>query len=242
MKPEPVYRLHNVTRCYGDSFQLRLGSLDILEGECFCLLGPTGAGKSTLLRLLSGFESPETGDIIFDGTRWNGARIPLKIVRQIATVHQRTLLLSGTVHYNVTYGLTVRELHNPKLVEQTIDQLGLRKYAHQSARTLSGGQIQLVALARALVLEPKVLLLDEPTANLDPAHVAIIEQVLAEVQSRHKTTIVWATHNVFQARRVAKQVGLLLNGELIEVADTEQFFNSPADCRAQDFVEGRMIY
>jgi tungstate transport system ATP-binding protein len=242
MNHSPVYRLRDVRRRHGDSFHLTLETLDILHGGCFCLLGPTGAGKSTLLRLLSGLETPDTGDVTFDGTRWNGSKIPLNVIRQIAMVHQRTLLLSGSVLYNVNYGLHVRQSSNPKLVDRTIDRLGLRKYAHQSARTLSGGQIQLVALARALVIEPKVLLLDEPTANLDPAHVAVIEEVLAEVQARHKTTVVWATHNVFQARRVAEHVGLLLNGELIEVAPTEQFFNAPSDSRAQDFVEGRMIY
>ena len=242
MNPASVYQLIQVTHRRGDSFQLKLGSFDFLEGECFCLLGPTGAGKSTLLKLLSGIESPDTGEIIFGGSTWKPGKIPLSVIRQIGMVHQRTLLLTGTVRYNVTYGLKVRRLHNLDLVEHTMKQLGIHRYADRSARTLSGGQIQLVALARAIVLEPKVLLLDEPTANLDPAHVALIEQVLADFQARHKSTVIWATHNVFQARRVARKVGLLLDGELIEVACTERFFNSPADPRARDFVEGRMIY
>ena len=242
MNCKPVFCLRNVIRRHGDSFRLCLKSLDIPSGHCFCLLGPTGAGKSTLLRLLSGWEGCDAGEIIYDGLNWNCSQVPIDIARQIVMVHQRTLLLSGTVLHNINYGLSLRRISKPKLVDETIDRLGLRKNVLQSVRTLSGGQTQLVALARALILEPKVLLLDEPTANLDPGHVAVIEEVLREVQSQHKTTIIWATHNVFQARRVANQVGLLLNGELIEVASTEQFFNAPADCRAKDFVEGRMIY
>jgi tungstate transport system ATP-binding protein len=242
MTQAPIFRLKEVTRRYGDSFRLNLESLDISEGSRVGLLGPTGAGKSTLLRLLSGLERPDTGEITFDGVRWGNSKTSLDVIRQIAMVHQRPLLLSGTVLYNVTYGLAVRNKQKPKLVDETIDQLGLRKLVNQSARTLSGGQTQLVALARALVIEPKVLLLDEPTANLDPAHVAVIEQTLSESQKRLNTTIIWATHNLFQARRVADHAGLLLNGELIEVAPTERFFNAPSDSRAIDFVEGRMIF
>ncbi|NOX52856.1 MAG: phosphate ABC transporter ATP-binding protein, partial [Planctomycetes bacterium] len=101
---------------------------------------------------------------------------------------------------------------------------------------------QLVALARALVLEPDLLLLDEPTANLDPAHVALVEEAIAEDHQRRGTTVVWATHNLFQARRVAERVGLLLNGQLIEVASTQTFFDAPSDPRTADFVQGKMVY
>src|SRR5262249_3119346 len=110
-----------------------------------------------------------------------------------------------------------------------------------SARTLSGGETQLVALARALVVDPEVLLLDEPTANLDPARVAVVESVVNDVHQRG-TTVIMATHNLFSAHRVAGRVALLLDGRLIEDAPKEQFFNAPQDPRTAAFVRGDMVY
>jgi tungstate transport system ATP-binding protein len=102
--------------------------------------------------------------------------------------------------------------------------------------------MQLVALARALVLEPEVILLDEPTANLDPARVAMVERLIETVHRERKITVVWATHNIFQARRVAERVALLLDGRLVEIAPTKLFFDSPGDPRTAAFVRGEMVY
>jgi tungstate transport system ATP-binding protein len=107
---------------------------------------------------------------------------------------------------------------------------------------LSGGQTQLVALARALAVEPDVLLLDEPTAHLDPARVALVEEAVGDFQRRGQATVVWATHNLFQARRVAHRVTLLLDGRVVEVAPTQTFFEAPSDPRTAAFVRGKMIY
>ena len=106
---------------------------------------------------------------------------------------------------------------------------------------LTGGEIQLVALARALVLNPEALLLDEPTANLDPARVALVENVIKTVHRERRTTIVWATHNLFQARRVAERVGLLLDGNLVELAPVKEFFETPCDPRTAAFVRGEVV-
>ena len=102
--------------------------------------------------------------------------------------------------------------------------------------------MQLVALARALVVKPDLLILDEPTSNLDPAHVALVEDTIRSTNMTRELTIVWATHNLFQDRRVADRVALLWDGRLIEVAATEQFFENPSNSRTVDFVQGKMIY
>ncbi len=243
MTSAPCVEVRNLVKSYGTEFTLEVSSLAIPKGEVFCLLGPTGAGKSTLLRLLAALEAPTTGDVRVDGVEMNQTS-PLDVRRRIAMVFQRPLLLTGTARANVEYGLRLRGRlsESSDRVARVLERLQLSKLAQQSAETLSGGQTQLVALARALVLEPDLLLLDEPSANLDPAHVALVEQVVTETNAERGTTIVWATHNVFQARRVADRVALLLDGKVIEEAATEPFYESPSDPRTADFVQGRMIY
>ena len=233
----------NLTKSYDEKFTLDIPHLAILEGEIFCLVGPTGAGKSTLLRLIAALETPTQGKVLMDGAPMDGTT-PVETRRQLAMVFQRPVLLSGTARTNVAYGLRLRGKSNDSAdrVERMLDRLRLSHVADQAAETLSGGQTQLVALARALVLKPKLLLLDEPSANLDPAHVALVEEVVAETNAEHGTTIVWTTHNLFQAKRVANRTALLLDGKLVEEAPTETFFESPADPRTADFVQGRMIY
>ncbi len=241
MNARPLYHLNTVGKSYGDCTILRIDELDLCAASVFCLLGPTGAGKSTLLKLLAGLEEPTCGVVRFDGVDLHRRNLSPSVRRRIAMVHQRPYLLTGTVQFNVEYGLRIRRTPDrPQKVKAILERLGVEALANQSAQTLSGGQVQLVALARALVIEPEVLLLDEPTANLDPARVALVENVVRETQER--AAIVWTTHNLFQARRVATRVGLLWNGQLVEVAPTEQFFQSPSDPRTKDFVEGRAIY
>jgi tungstate transport system ATP-binding protein len=231
-----------VRKAHYPGFELRIDKLVVHSGETLCLVGPTGAGKTTLLRLLSGLEAPTAGRIIRQGATGNGD-VPLSALRRVATVHQRPLLLSHSVRYNVQYGLKVRGLRATyDRLEAVLMALGLSRLADQDAHTLSGGQVQLVALARALVVEPAVLLLDEPTAHLDPASVALVENLIQQEKDRVGSTVVWATHNVFQARRVASRVGLLLNGLLVEVGETSAFFERPGDPRTTDFVQGRMVY
>ncbi|MBT3388787.1 MAG: ATP-binding cassette domain-containing protein, partial [Chloroflexi bacterium] len=121
-------------------------------------------------------------------------------------------------------------------------QVGLSSLARQRARTLSGGEAQRVALARALVLRPEVLLMDEPTANLDPHNIGIIEEIAARLNREQGVTLVLVTHNIFQARRLAARVGFMLDGKLIETAAADKFFESPEDARTAAFVKGDMVY
>jgi tungstate transport system ATP-binding protein len=123
-----------------------------------------------------------------------------------------------------------------------LDQVGLTTMARQPARTLSGGEAQRVALARAMVLGPDVLLLDEPTANLDPYNVGLIEDITRTLNRERGTTLVLVTHNVFQAKRLAHRVALLLEGQIVEITGVDTFFESSRDPRTAAFVRGEMVY
>jgi tungstate transport system ATP-binding protein len=240
----PVYELRQVVKAYGQKQVLRVQSLEIQRGETFALIGPNGAGKSTLLRILNFLETPDRGRVLFLGHSYASDRpMPLELRRRVTTLFQRPMLLNRSVLSNVGYGLSLRGRRGfKKQVMESLERVGLAHLAHQSARTLSGGEAQRVALARALVIEPDVLLLDEPTANLDPYNTALIESMVRRLRQECGTTIVFVTHNVFQARRLAQRVGLLLEGSIIEIAEAGAFFDSPQDPRTLAFLRGEMVY
>ena len=242
MNVNPIIQIENLSRTYGDSFSLFVESLLIETGESFCLVGPTGSGKSTLLKQLAGIDLGSSGSIEFAGESRRECGFSISTYRCMTMVFQNPLMLNTTLRKNVEYGLKLRGKQNSKRVDSLLKKLGLSRFTSQSARTLSGGQTQLVALARALILEPDLLILDEPTANLDPAHVALMEEVILEDRKSRGTTLVWATHNLFQAKRVADRVGFLLDGKMVEVAQTAVFFENASDSRTADFVQGKMIY
>ncbi len=236
-----LYQLRGVTRAYGGRRVVDVEALDIERGEILCLVGPSGSGKSTLLRLLNFLEPPTSGTILFDGQPVP-PEVPLALLRRVTTVFQRPILLNRSVRDNVAYGLRLRGLSLDGRVDEALDRVGLTAFAHQPAHKLSGGELQRAALARALVLDPEVLLLDEPTANLDPYNVGLIESIVRQQNRERGTTVVLVTHNVFQARRLASRVGFQLEGKIVEVAPVEQFFETPRDSRTGAFVRGEMVY
>jgi len=239
----PIYELSRVTRLYGNRRVVNIEALEIHPGEILAVVGPSGAGKSTLLRLLNFLEAPDGGTVRFHQQAMDYFHIPLPIKRSVTTVFQNPALLSASVTANLHFGLRLRGLRDGyKAVAQILDQLGLTHLKNAPAQTLSGGEAQRVALARALVLNPEVLLLDEPTANLDPYNVELIESVIQDLNKAHQVTMVLVTHNVFQARRLADRVALMLNGEIIEIADTQTFFENPQDGRTRAFTRGEMVW
>jgi tungstate transport system ATP-binding protein len=239
-----VYQLLGVTKEYDGRCVLNVKELDIYRAEIFALVGPSGVGKSTLLRLLNFLEPPTTGSIHFLGATFQpGQPVPLALRRRVTTVFQRPVLLNQTVAANVAFGLRLRGRRDSgTVIQDALAQVGLEGLSRRQARTLSGGELQRVALARAMVLQPDVLLLDEPTANLDPYNVGLIEDIARIINQELGTTLVMVTHNIFQARRLAHRVGFLLNCDLVEVADADQFFNEPRDPRTAAFVRGEMVY
>ncbi|MDM8527306.1 phosphate ABC transporter ATP-binding protein [Anaerolineales bacterium HSG24] len=240
-----IYQCQNLTQTYNQRTVLQIDFLEIYAGEILALIGPSGAGKTTFLRQLNFLEAPSAGQLRFHNQQVNGSWPPLEIRRQVTTVFQTPVLLNRSVADNLAYGLTLRQIPRSTItarVAKALDQVGLTGLGHVSARTLSGGEAQRVALARALVLHPEVLLLDEPTANLDPYNVKLIEAIITDLNQTNCTTIILITHNIFQAKRLAHRVGLLLDSRLVEVTDVETFFHAPSDARTAAFVQGDVVY
>jgi tungstate transport system ATP-binding protein len=240
----PAYTIEALTKVYKARQVLDVDNLNIRTGEILAIVGPSGSGKSTLLRLLNFLEPPTAGRITYGLEVFGAERtVSLEARRSVTTVSQRPILLDRSVRANVEYGLRLRgERDGQGQVREALQMVGLAALEGQAARTLSGGEAQRVALARALVIRPHALLLDEPTANLDPYNVGVIEEAARRLNTELGTTIVLVTHNVFQARRLAHRVALILDGKIIEVADTETFFERPNDSRAGAFARGEMVY
>jgi tungstate transport system ATP-binding protein len=211
-------------------------SLDLGPGKVTVVMGPNGAGKSLLLRLLHGLIEPTGGWV-----SWGG-RPPIPDVRcRQAMVFQRPVLLRRSVLANVRFALTSRGTASAERAMRLLEHVGLAAHADKPARRLSGGEQQRLALARALAVEPEVLLLDEPTASLDPSATAAIERLVAEAH-RGGTKIIFVTHNVGQARRLADEVVFLHEGRLVEHAPAVDFFTRPTSPEARGYLEGRLIF
>lgn len=241
---EPIFKIHNLKKSYADRVVVDIQDLDIFEGEILALVGPSGSGKSTLLRMLNFLEPPTDGCIEFQGNIiQDGQEISLETRRKIATVFQRSILLNRTVTENVEIALRLHGHKNQRaLVKSVLNQVGLDRLSNRRAQTLSGGEAQRVALARTMVLQLKALLLDEPTANLDPYNVTLIEKIVKSLNQDRNLTLVIVTHNVFQAKRLAHRVAFMLEGRIIEVDHVDSFFNAPRDPRTRAFIGGEMIY
>lgn len=220
--------------------------LAVEAGDMFAVLGPSGAGKTTLLRCINLLLAPDAGTVRYDGglpPEDEAARLALR--RRIGMVAQNPLLFRGTVFYNASYGLCVRGIPDAEVEERALralDLVGLGDRRDAMARSLSAGEAQRVAFARATVVRPDLLLLDEFTANLDPSNVKILEESVRAYAKGSGATVVLVTHNMFQAKRLATRAALLLGGQFVETADVDAFFTNPADPRTRSFVLGEMPY
>jgi len=208
------------------------------QGPRTVILGPNGAGKSLLLRLCHGLLQPSSGVIT-----WAGAA-PSVVRRQHAMVFQRPVLLRRSVAANIRYVLSVQGVPRRQrraMVAVALEQAGLLHLAERSARVLSGGEQQRLALARAWALKPQVLFLDEPTASLDPAATQAVEALLAHIHQAG-TKILMTTHDLGQARRLADEVLFVHRGRLVEQASAQEFFHHPQSKEAAAFLEGQLLW
>jgi phosphate transport system ATP-binding protein len=248
----PKISIQNVSFTYADGTQaLKNLSLDIASNEIFVLFGPARSGKTTLLRLLNRLSD------LFENARYQGKILfneqdifergtdVAALRRRIGMVFAIPTPLPGSIRDNLTYGLKVAGIHDPAIheerVERSLKQAALweevKDRLDSSAFALSGGQQQRLCIARSLVLEPEVLLLDNPTSGLDPLSTGIVEDSLQELKQRY--TIIMVPHSVQQAARVADRAGFMLDGELIEVDQASVMFTTPQDKRTEDYVTGR---
>lgn len=228
--PRLTVELKQVHHRAGPAFALRVGSLSLQSGQLYCVLGPTGSGKSTLLRLLAGVDTPTSGQlrVVIANGEWSLSRLN----RQRAAVFQRPVLVSGTVQYNVELGLRFRGVGALQRRNEALAWLRRLEIDHLRDRRvnrLSGGEIRLVAIARALAVRPALLLLDEPTADLDPGRVQRVEQTVRQYCRDAHALVVWTTHQLPQARRIADVIIQLHGGELKRVAGVQDFFGQLTD-------------
>jgi len=219
MKKTPQLELRNVTHRYDGKMVLDIPHLSIEKGRIYGVVGPNGSGKTTLLSIMNLLIRPTTGQLFFGRkpiTYEEGSR--MEIQRSMAMTLQTPYLFNTTVEGNIVYGLRARGISRKNravLIEDVLHQVGLRGLAKRRARELSGGELQLVAIARALVIEPKILFLDEPTANVDARNIRGLQEVIAAINGDRGTTIVLTTHDLPQAYRVAHHVFPLFEGRLV---------------------------
>lgn len=229
-------RLADVSYDAGGKRLIDRVSLTIRAGPRTVLLGPNGAGKSLLLRLCHGLLQPTSGQVRFKGPESIDGR------RRHAMVFQRPVMLRRSALANVTYGLKLAGVpHAARLraAAEALDRVGLAHLADQPARVLSGGEQQRLAIARAWALRPDLLLLDEPTANLDPKATQAIEAVIQAVHEAG-TKVVLITHNLGQAHRLGDEVVFLAAGRVVEQAPVAQFMKFPESPEAVTFINGEM--
>ncbi len=204
-----LYELNNVKCIHGSQAILDINRLNIEAGTIYSLIGPNGAGKTTLLQILAFLDVDYQGVLTFCSRPVdNNSKQLLDLRRRVVLVDQYPLLFTGTVWKNIEFGLKVRKVsaeERKERIERVLEQVGMTAFIQADARTLSGGETKRIALARALVLNPEVLLCDEPTANVDKENQEIILNILAQMVKEKKKTIIFSTHSLSQMQKLAEK-------------------------------------
>jgi tungstate transport system ATP-binding protein len=217
--------------------------LEVDEGDVLALVGPNGAGKTTLLRIIGMLDPFYEGEVLISGINIREGGMALR--RSMAMVFQKPVVFSMSVYDNVAYGLRLRKVRREEIdrrVKEVLSLLDMSGREREPARHLSGGEAQRVAFARAYVLKPELLLLDEPTASLDRNNVAIIEKAIKDINGRYGTTVVMVTHSLQQARRLAMGMAFMMDGELVESGSVQKMLDGPIDARTRAFMSGDMVF
>ena len=251
MKKEPVFHVEHLNLFYGEKHALKDIGMDIEQNKITALIGPSGCGKSTFLRCLNRMNDLIAGCRI-DGTielngvdAYGSERTVVDLRKQVGMVFQKPNPFPMSIYDNITYGPKCPGIKNRKTLDAIVEQ-SLRKAAlweevkdrlNDSAFGLSGGQQQRLCIARAIAMEPEVILMDEPTSALDPIATNKIEDLMEELKKDY--TIVIVTHSMQQASRVSDYTAFFLLGEVVEFNKTSRIFQQPCDKRTEDYITGR---
>ena len=246
-----IFHVDNLNLYYGEKHALKNVALDIKKNKVNALIGPSGCGKSTFLRCLNRMNDlidgcRIEGTIEIDGTDIHSDKLNVVDLRtQVGMVFQKPNPFPMSIYDNITYGPKCQGIKNKKVLDEIVQQ-SLEKAAlweevkdrlHDSAFGLSGGQQQRLCIARAIAMEPEVILMDEPTSALDPIATSKIEDLIEELKKDY--TIVIVTHSMQQASRVSDDTAFFLLGEVIEFNNTSKIFQNPEDKRTEDYITGR---
>ena len=246
-----IFTVKDLDLWYGAAQALHHVTLSVPEHGITALIGPSGCGKSTFLKTLNRMNDlipgvRVKGEVCYEGKDIYAPSVDVnQLRREVGMVFQKPNPFPMSIYDNVAYGPRTHGVRNKVKLDETVEQ-ALRRAAiwdevkdrlKKSALGLSGGQQQRLCIARALAVEPKVLLMDEPTSALDPISTSRIEELATELKARY--TIVIVTHNMQQAARISDRTAFFLLGELVEWGDTEQIFAQPHDKRTEDYITGR---
>ena len=239
-------RWERLTRAYGDKVVLNLDAGGIASGRITGIIGPNGAGKTTLLNIIAGLDAPDSGQVLYGASGENGEnRYCEEIPRNCITlIFQQPYMLHTTVEKNIAYPLKLRKTPPEEINRRTdelMKDLGLAALAKQKARRLSSGEMQKTAFARALVFNPELLLLDEPTSNIDNATVAEIEALLLRARAAGRVTMVIVSHNLAQIRRMCDDVVFMNKGNIVEAGPADAILANPREPDTRTFIEGGLL-
>lgn len=230
--------IENLTKTYKKTV-LDIKHLEFEKGSFWGIIGPNGSGKSTLMKIIAGLDQASTGQV-----RYAGHSISQSVRVSMTLVFQKPYLLRTSVYQNIAYPLQIRNIPQKEMrqrVDDTMEMLGIETLRDQRAWTLSGGEAQKVALARALVFRPQLLMLDEPTANIDPASILQLEKQIKEYYEVFKPTILMVTHNVQQAKRICDQVAFMYQGKVLEKGSLKHVFDQGENPLVKTFIQEDLL-
>ena len=244
------FEIKDLNLYYGDYHALKNINMNLAENEITAFIGPSGCGKSTFLKCLNRMNDlvegcKITGSVTLDGEDIYGNMDVNKLRKRVGMVFQNPNPFPMSVYDNIAYGPRTHGIRNKKVLDEIVERAlrnaaiwdELKDRLKKSALGLSGGQQQRLCIARALAVEPEVILMDEPTSALDPISTSKIEDLVIDLKNKY--TIIMVTHNMQQATRVSDKTAFFLLGDMIEYGDTEELFSMPKDKRTEDYITGR---